>query len=126
MKVLTVVAMLVLLVASGLRSLPAEASNSIYSVKSLRMVCGHNHDPALKKTVTTMCQAYIRGILETWQLQHEVHKRLNTNSVLPAYCNTIFKVSDDEWHRIVQEALPSATDGLASILVIQAISTRLC
>lgn len=44
----------------------------------------------------------------------------------PAFCETIIKVSDDEWLRIVRSSLPTMEPGFASPAVSRALSANLC
>lgn len=98
-------------------ALPTHAQ-SVYSTKSLKLLCGvdepdRNH----------MCKLYLHGVVEAWMLGALVHNHKTGSN---AYCETIFKVSDDEWLRIVRARLDAMGDGFAAIEVQKALSGKLC
>lgn len=98
-------------------------AESIYSGTSLKILCG-NEDSDVKLA----CRTYVHGVVETWMLKDTVSveplrfKRRNG----PIFCETILKVSADEWLRIVRSDLNSRDAGFAAGAVMNALSKNLC
>ncbi len=98
-------------------------AQSVYSVASLKNLC-ESEDSALRFA----CESYVRGVVETWMLKDVVGvnpMRYKSNGRYP-YCETITKVSGDEWSRIVRDNLDSMKPGFAAGAVMETIHKRLC
>lgn len=119
MKILIVVAPIV-----GLFLSHSASAESIYSVKSLRTLCTTDEQYA-----DLACKTFIHGVVETWSQRDIISvspDRYRTDR-RPVFCETINKVSDTEWKKIVVEELQSATEpGFAAEFVAEALHRRLC
>lgn len=98
-------------------------SATIYSVNSLKFLCSSNGGDE------GACHSYVQGVVETWMLkdmQSFEPTRYQSRDGLPTFCETIIKVSEDEWIRIIRDSLPTMQPGLASPAVQDALAERLC
>jgi|SRR6056297_3405165 len=97
---------------------------SFYSVASLTLLCSsesHRNEEA--------CIAYLHGIFETWMLKDVVSVdpyRYQNSGRGPTFCETINKVSDQEWLRIVRRSLETMDSGFAADAVMTILSQELC
>lgn len=99
------------------------AANTVYSVESLKALCGNG------PVQTEACSFYIRGVVESWFVKdiagvNPVAYKSHNNS--PEFCDTIFKVSNSEWTKIVLNDLNNMKPGFASGAVMNALSNQLC
>lgn len=102
---------------------PAQAE-SFYSVASLTLLCGAENPPN-----DLACTAYLHGVVETWMLKDIVSiepYRYSSRGRGPTFCETINKVSDNEWLKIVRGNLNSMKPGFAADAVMQVLSKKLC
>ena len=116
----TALLVLILLFVAGH---PARAE-SVYSVDSLKILCG-----TVSVEGDSSCRIYLHGVVETWMLKDLVAlkpRRYQARGREPAFCETILKVSDDEWLRIVRSSLPDMEPGIASLAVSKALAANLC
>ena len=102
---------------------PVQAEG-FYSVASLTLLCG-NRNPSNDFA----CKTYIRGVVETWMLKDIVGvnpDRYSSRGNEPTFCETISKVSDDEWLKIIRSNLNSMKPGFAADAVMDALFKQLC
>ncbi len=95
-----------------------------YSVASLTLLCG-NKSPSRDAE----CKVYLHGVVETWMLKDVVSVepyRYSSRGNEPTFCETINKVSENEWLNIVREKLNTMGPGLAADAVMEVLSAKLC
>lgn len=99
-----------------------------YSVSSLGLLCRNNNPRE-----NGACIVYLHGVVETWMIKDVVNQskdseRFNylSNNNSPTYCETINKVSENEWMEIVRNNLNTMEPGFASNAVMKALSDKLC
>ena len=98
-------------------------SATVYSVDSLQVLCSGN------KEDNELCGLYIHGVVETWMLndlESFEPTRYRSRVGQPTFCETIIRVSEEEWVRIIRESLPTMRPGLASVEVQKALAKNLC
>lgn len=97
-------------------------ADGFYSVTSLKTLCGNEnpwHDDA--------CKAYLHGVVETWMMKDMVSvEPYRYRASKSTFCETINKVSDNEWLKIVRDNLNSMGTGFASDAVMTVLSKQLC
>jgi len=99
-------------------------AENVYSVASLKMLC-NSENPENK----TLCKMYLHGVIETWLLNDidgVEPNRYSSKNNLPTYCDTINKISSDEWIKIVQEELNTMDSGFGASAVMEILSKKLC
>ena len=99
----------------------AEGGATIYSDKSLLLLCSSNN--AYDRAT---CDSYIRGVVETWLLKDVVGPDQYESHEGTTFCDRILKVSVDEWVSIVRRNLKSLKPGFASGEVMRLIHDALC
>ncbi len=75
------------------------------------------------------CKIYLHGVVETWMLKDVVSVepyRYSSRGNEPAFCETINKVSENEWLKIVRDNLNTMGPGFAADAVMEALSKKLC
>lgn len=97
-----------------------------FSTVSLKILC-QSGDPS----ADLACKTYLHGIVETWMVKDIVSIDNKTYRYVsrgnePTFCETINKVSENEWLAIVRGNLNSMKPGLATIAVMEALSNKLC
>jgi len=100
------------------------ANYAHYSTQSLMAMCTDTSVFA-----DQACKSYIRGVVETWflkDLRSVDPNGFSSENGTPVYCETIFKVSDDEWKRIVIKNIDSTERNFASADVMSALFKGLC
>lgn len=99
-------------------------AETYFSVSSLKIICG-SETPNFE----AVCKAYLHGVVETWMYKDVVGvnpPRYQSRGSHPTFCDTIDKVSDDEWLKIVRINLNSLPPGLATDAVMKTLSNQLC
>ena len=99
-------------------------AESFYSLASLTLLCAD-----VNPSMDFPCTTYVHGVVETWFVKDlagfdppQFVSRPNT----PIFCDTILKVSDKEWVKIVRDNLNSMRPGFASDAVIDVLHKKLC
>lgn len=112
-----------LLAAAASFTKPVRAE-AFYSVASLTLLCGSEN-----KRNEEACITYLHGIVETWMLKDVVSiqpYRFQKRGKGPAFCETINKVSNQEWLKIVRSNLNTMEPGFAADAVMTILSKKLC
>ncbi len=105
---------------------PAMMSNAapFFTVASLNVLCGSDDEQTLE-----LCKFYLHGVVETWMFKDLVGvdpMRYQSRGSFPEYCDTIGKVSDDEWVRVIRNELDSMEDTFATDAVMDSLANTLC
>jgi hypothetical protein len=103
------------------QSVNAEA---FYTVSYLRHLC-RNRNPGKEAA----CRTYLHGVVETWMIKDLVSvdpRRFENRVSNLTFCESIYKVSENEWVEIVRSNLNAMKPGFAADAVMQALAKNLC